>query len=160
MNQNPTPTMKRTIEWLLELLATHGGTIESTASLNINDINQARASGRLYVDENSLGYAWMPSVNDMFPETEDQIKQFEKWFPLDVELPKELENLDWMKKKKSPDHPLPDGYVGEGESNPQFTLVFSIDQMKNCFNEARLTHPMIGYKHETFEDYLKERTTP
>jgi hypothetical protein len=29
-------------------------------------------------------------------------------------------------------------------------------QMLNAFEESRLTHPMIGFKHETFEDYYNE----
>lgn len=30
------------------------------------------------------------------------------------------------------------------------------EQMLNAFEESRLTHPMIGFKHETFKDYYKE----
>jgi hypothetical protein len=30
------------------------------------------------------------------------------------------------------------------------------EQMVNAFEESRLTHPMIGFKHETFEDYYKK----
>jgi hypothetical protein len=30
------------------------------------------------------------------------------------------------------------------------------EQMLNAFEESRLTHPMIGFKHETFEDYYNE----
>jgi hypothetical protein len=30
------------------------------------------------------------------------------------------------------------------------------EQMLNAFEESRLTHPMIGFKHETFEDYYKK----
>ena len=29
------------------------------------------------------------------------------------------------------------------------------EQMLNAFQESRLTHPMIGFKHETFVDYYK-----
>lgn len=86
------------IENLLELLSLHGGSIVSTASLKPNEINQARASNRMYVDENSLGYVWMPKF-EMFPETIDEVKWFEKWFPLNEELPDELKNLDWYNKK-------------------------------------------------------------
>lgn len=31
-----------------------------------------------------------------------------------------------------------------------------LDELRDCFEQSRLTHPMIGFKHETFEDYLKE----
>ena len=30
------------------------------------------------------------------------------------------------------------------------------EQMLNAFQESRLTHPMIGFKHETFLDYYNE----
>jgi disulfide oxidoreductase YuzD len=30
------------------------------------------------------------------------------------------------------------------------------EQMVNAFEKSRLTHPMIGFKHETFKDYYKE----
>ena len=29
-------------------------------------------------------------------------------------------------------------------------------QMLNAFQESRLTHPMIGFKHETFVEYYKQ----
>jgi hypothetical protein len=29
-------------------------------------------------------------------------------------------------------------------------------QMLNAFEESRLTHPMIGFKHETFKEYYNE----
>ena len=29
-------------------------------------------------------------------------------------------------------------------------------QTERAFNESRLTHPMIGFKHETFKDYWNE----
>jgi len=30
------------------------------------------------------------------------------------------------------------------------------EQMLNAFQESRLTHPMIGFKHETFLEYYKQ----
>jgi hypothetical protein len=33
--------------------------------------------------------------------------------------------------------------------------MFTLEQMKDCFEESRLTHPMIGFKHNTFEEYIK-----
>jgi hypothetical protein len=30
------------------------------------------------------------------------------------------------------------------------------EQMLNAFEESRLTHPMIGFKHETFKEYYKK----
>lgn len=81
-----------TIKTLLELLAIYGGSIVSTASLKPEWIEQARASGRMYVDENSLGYVWQPVSK--IPTNEQEVKDFEKWFPLDMEMPQELKNID------------------------------------------------------------------
>ena len=75
------------IENLLELLSLYGGTIVSTSRLDQNDIKQATASERMYVDKNSLGYVWMPDVTK-FPETAEEVEQFEKWFPLAEEFPR------------------------------------------------------------------------
>lgn len=88
-----------TIESLLELLALHGGSIVSTASLNQNEINQARAGGRMYVDNNSLGFVWIPELK-MFPDTVKGVELFEKWYPLEEELPDYLKNNDWIHKRK------------------------------------------------------------
>lgn len=33
-----------------------------------------------------------------------------------------------------------------------------IEEMEDAFNEARLTHPMIGFKHTTFEDYINSKS--
>lgn len=67
------------IEDLLELLATHGGKIVSTTHLNITEIKQARASNRMYVDSNYLGYVWIPSA-----KTIRNKEQFEKWYPISL----------------------------------------------------------------------------
>jgi len=88
-----------TIKELLELLAKHKGTIVCTSSLKPNEINQARASNRMHVDENSLGYVWMPEFKK-FPETIEEVKQFDEWFPLGEKLPDELKTLDWFHKLK------------------------------------------------------------
>lgn len=75
-----------TLEILLQLLAEHKGAIVSTASLSAMDIRQAQASGRMYVDENSLGYVWMPQIT-RFPETPKEVEEFERWFPIEEPLP-------------------------------------------------------------------------
>jgi len=97
---------------LFEFLAQYGGTIESTASLSVEDINQAKASGRMWVDENSLGFVWMPKVT-LLPTTEEEVELFEKWFPLQVELPEELKDPSflWDESKRiknnNPESPSP-----------------------------------------------------
>jgi hypothetical protein len=75
--------MNTDIKTLLNLLAAHGGTIESTASLSVEDIYQAEASGRMYVDENSFGFVWIPKA-PLPPRTKEEVEFYEKWFPLEV----------------------------------------------------------------------------
>jgi hypothetical protein len=33
--------------------------------------------------------------------------------------------------------------------------IFTIDDLRRCFEESRLTHPMAGFKHDTFEQYFE-----
>lgn len=89
-----------TREYLFEMLALYGGAIVSTASLDVKNIEQARASGRMWVDENSLGFVWMPGnfSNGPFPETPEEVELFEKWFPLDEELPDPQEMWERIQK--------------------------------------------------------------
>lgn len=88
-----------TMRDLLNLLAAHKGSIVSTASLSVEDIEQAKASKRMFVDNNSLGYVWQPDFLKL-PETPEEVEQFEKWYPLDVKLPKELESCEWLFTKR------------------------------------------------------------
>ncbi len=81
------------IENLLELLAKHGGNIISSNDLHSDLINQAIASSRMYVDENSFGYVWEPPFAGRFPMTEEEVAMFEWCYPLPVEVPKHLK--DW-----------------------------------------------------------------
>ena len=83
------------IETLLELLAQYKGSIVSTASLDVEQINQAKASGRMYVDENSLGYVWEPDIKRI-PQTDEEVKFFERWYPLEVELPESLKDASFL----------------------------------------------------------------
>lgn len=101
------------INELLNLLALHGGEIVCSASLDTNDINQARASGRMAVTENNIGYVWMPNIMRM-PQTDEEVQFFEKWFPLDVEMPDKFNDPDYIQKNiigkvRSLTAPVPDG---------------------------------------------------
>jgi|JI9StandDraft_1071089.scaffolds.fasta_scaffold382813_2 hypothetical protein len=33
--------------------------------------------------------------------------------------------------------------------------IFTIEDLRKCFDESRLTHPMVGFKHDTFDQYLE-----
>lgn len=97
-----------TVETLLEFLALYGGKIVSTASLKPEWIEQARASGRMYVGSDSLGFVWEPNI-DKFPETVEEIDFLERWYPLQVELSEKLKNpsLLFEKKNRRPSSLLP-----------------------------------------------------
>jgi len=84
--------------WLLNLLALYGGSIVSSNSLPPEWIEQARTSKRMYVDENSLGYIWEPEFKGGFPTTVDEVRLFEWCYPLDMEMPEELNNPDLILK--------------------------------------------------------------
>lgn len=46
--------------------------------------------------------------------------------------------------------------TGKDLSNNEIFEVFVEEDLRNSFDESRLTHPMIGFKHQTFKDYLKD----
>lgn len=97
MNWDPKVPMP-TIEDLLALLALHKGTIISTSTLKTGEINQARVSGRLFVDKNGLGFVWEPNLK-RFPETDEEVAFFEKWYPLNVPLPEKFKTADVIFKE-------------------------------------------------------------
>ena len=33
----------------------------------------------------------------------------------------------------------------------------NIEDLREAFEESRLTHPMLGFKHQTFEEYYNEK---
>jgi hypothetical protein len=83
---------------LFELLSKHSGKIVSTNDLSEYEINQARASNRMFVDEDSLGYVWLPPFHDRWPASISEIKMTIWCYPLEVELPESV-NLDSLKKE-------------------------------------------------------------
>lgn len=89
-----------TIETLLEYLAQYGGQIISSNDLHPQWIEQARASNRMYVDDNSLGYVWEPNFKDGLPTTDEEVEQFQKWYPLPVPLPESLKDPSFLFEKR------------------------------------------------------------
>ena len=55
--------------------------------------------------------------------------------------------------KINPPFNAPTNSINKEESNPERT--FTLQEVEEAFNESRLTHPTIGFKHLTFEDYKK-----
>ena len=85
---------------LFELLGKYKGSIVSTASLEVWEIKQADASGRIWIDpKTSLGYVWQPD-NSRFAETVEEVKEFERWYPLEIGLSEKHKTVDWILKKK------------------------------------------------------------
>lgn len=76
---------------LLEYLLIHGGKIICTSSLQPHWIEQARASNRMWVDENDYGFVWEPEFEhgDM-PTTDKEVELFEWCYPLTVPMPESL----------------------------------------------------------------------
>lgn len=89
-----------TIETLLEYLAQYGGQIISSNDLHPQWIEQARASNRMYVDDNSLGYVWEPNLEYGLPTNDEELEQFKKWYPLPVPLPESLKEPHFLFKNK------------------------------------------------------------
>lgn len=85
---------------LFEYVAKYGGKIIRTNDLPAELIAQARASNRMYVDENSLGYVWEPPFAGRFPETVEEVKMFEWCYPLPVEVPNDLDERIMKKIRK------------------------------------------------------------
>ena len=86
------------VQPLLDFLTQYGGKIVSSNDMHPLLIEQARASNRMYVDENSLGYIWEPPFAGRFPETERELEMFEWCYPLEAELPEELKDSYWIDK--------------------------------------------------------------
>lgn len=58
----------------------------------------------------------------------------------------------WLEKKEI----SIDQYNSEKDKLIKQVKAIEKQQMLNAFQESRLTHPMIGFKHETFIDYYNE----
>ncbi len=84
------------LQTLLNYLIEFGGSIVSSNSLKPEWINQARASERMWVDENGYGFIWEPEIKGL-PVNKEELAWFERWYPLDVDLPDDLKNLDIAK---------------------------------------------------------------
>lgn len=88
------PTVNEGIGILTDLLVKHGGKIVSSNSLSAEWIAQARASNRMYVDNNSLGYIWEPEFKNGMPETVEEVELFEWCYPLETKLPESLKEFN------------------------------------------------------------------
>jgi hypothetical protein len=63
---------------------------------------------------------------------------------------KELTAVEWLVHKLGLD------CTTDHEDEIHEAIEMEKEQMLNAFQESRLTHPMIGFKHETFVKYYKQ----
>lgn len=86
---------------LLDLMALYGGRIVSSASLDPEQIAEAKDGGRMYVRNDSLGFIWIPPFPEhRFPSTPGEVVLFEKWYPHEKPLPRGMETPDWLASQK------------------------------------------------------------
>lgn len=74
------------IQHLLDLAAEYGGSIVFADSLQPYEHDQAEASGRIAADASGRKFIWTPDIED-FPENEDEVDFFDRWYPLEMEVP-------------------------------------------------------------------------
>ena len=79
---------------LFEKLKMEKGRIVSTASLNVMAIEQARASNRIWVDENGFGFVWLPDCE--FPTTDEEVRAYEKMIKKYFPLPDNTPIPEWI----------------------------------------------------------------
>lgn len=79
----------RTIQHLFDLAAQYGGSIVFAETLQPYEHDQAEASGRIATDVNGRKFIWTPDIED-FPENEDEADFFDRWYPLEMEVPEGL----------------------------------------------------------------------
>jgi hypothetical protein len=84
--------MKRLIDKLIK----EGGSIVCSSSLSVEDIRQATATNRFYVDNDGIGFVWIPDTGFLLPETIEQVEAFEKYYPL---MPENYQYVEDFAKK-------------------------------------------------------------
>ena len=75
----------KTLQHLCNLAEQYGGSIVFADSLQPYEHDQAEASGRIATDASGRKFIWTPDIED-FPENEDEVDFFERWYPLDMEV--------------------------------------------------------------------------
>lgn len=70
---------------LFELLKQYGGQIISSNNMTVDEINESRAGGRFYVDDDGFGFSWELG---RIPTTVKEVEMFEKWYPSPVDQSK------------------------------------------------------------------------
>lgn len=88
---------------LFDLLVNLGGKVVNTGWLSTDEIKQAWASKRIWVDAEppnlGLGYVWIPTFQNPFLEAVEEVKLFEQCYPLDVEKPLKIKLSKILNRK-------------------------------------------------------------
>lgn len=75
---------------LFDLLVEYGGKVVNTGTLPTIEIQQAWASKRIWVKpeynvgEFGMGFVWIPTFKNPFPETVEEVQMFETCYPLEL----------------------------------------------------------------------------
>lgn len=96
---------------LIDKLKYEKGKIVCSSSLSINEIENARATNRFYVDKDGIGFAWIPDCGfDLLTATTEEeaikfIEAFEKYYPIHEKMPDRLKDAKaiwdkWEKERK------------------------------------------------------------
>jgi hypothetical protein len=81
----------------LQLPLKFGGKIVSAEDVSPEELQQAKASKRVYYAFGVSPVAvWLPNL--IYPETVEEVAQFARWYPLKYELPRELEVIEWYRR--------------------------------------------------------------
>jgi hypothetical protein len=73
-------------------------------------------------------------------------------------MKKQLTAVEWLQEqfKAGFNYNIEEGYEKRRDEIFAQAKEMEKEQMLNAFQESRLTHPMIGFKHETFLEYYKQ----
>jgi hypothetical protein len=73
-------------------------------------------------------------------------------------MKKQLTAVEWLQEqfKAGFNYNIEEGYEKRRDEIFAQAKEMEKEQMLNAFQESRLTHPMIGFKHETFVEYYKQ----
>lgn len=113
---------------------------------------------RFVEDKNSLTKETLESLTN--PDLIEKKKDFEDCIENHLIKVGYCGKVDWDQKiekeiRETLEFDLPKTYKKIDELLNTIKLTYSQEDMLNCFQESRLTHPMVGFKHDSFASYLE-----
>jgi len=129
------------------------GTLKEGDVISFTYSTTTAPSGNHFQDSIDLGLQGLSAIGDAYKkqyERKDELLKFDK---LEHNQRNENDFFDNVVKiSKFYNSDLLKEWI---EYDPKKEKLRKRQELEKCFNESRLTHPMIGFKHETFEDYFK-----